>query len=143
MLTLNLPRCQEFPSHITDFDILIIYQRIQITLARTALSSLSLIVIYHHYCNVEFVLFHNVSCYNDSLLSCIHVITADLLNITCTFGCHRHDIKEVRVYIYSVQSNNNLRVLSIYIRVLSYCDHLKSTRISTLEMRDIHELQKF
>jgi hypothetical protein len=40
--------------------------------------------IHCHYCNVDFVLFRNVTCYTDSLLSCIHVDTTDLLNITCT-----------------------------------------------------------
>ena len=40
---------------------------------------------YHcHYCNVDFVSFHNITCYTNSLLSCIHVNTANLLNITYT-----------------------------------------------------------
>ena len=30
------------------------------------------------------MLFHNVTCYSDSLLSCVHVNTIDLLNIMCT-----------------------------------------------------------
>jgi hypothetical protein len=53
---------------------------------------------YCHYCNVDFVLFHNVTCYNNFLLSRIHVNTTSLFNFTCTFGCHQHDIREVRVY---------------------------------------------
>ena len=39
---------------------------------------------YYHYCNVDFVLFHNVTCYNTFFLSRIHVNTTKLLNITCT-----------------------------------------------------------
>ena len=39
------------------------------------------IIVYHY--NVDFVLFHNVTC-ADSLLSCIHVNTTYLLDITCT-----------------------------------------------------------
>ena len=42
---------------------------------------------WHHvviYCNVDYVLFYNVIQYINSLLSCIHVNTADLLNIMCT-----------------------------------------------------------
>ena len=35
-------------------------------------------------CNVDFVFFHNVTCYTTSLLSCIHVNTTNLLNIMCT-----------------------------------------------------------
>ena len=37
-----------------------------------------------HYCNVDFVLFHNVTCYINSLSSRIHVNTTQVLNITCT-----------------------------------------------------------
>ena len=40
--------------------------------------------IYCHYCNIDFVLFLNVTSYTASLLSCIHVNTTELLNITCT-----------------------------------------------------------
>ena len=43
-----------------------------------------IIVIDFHYRNVDFVLFHNVARYTNSLLSCIHVNTTYLLNITCT-----------------------------------------------------------
>jgi hypothetical protein len=38
-----------------------------------------------HYWNVDFVLFHNVTCYTNPLLSCIHVNITNLLNIMCTF----------------------------------------------------------
>ena len=37
-----------------------------------------------HYCNIDFVLFHNAISYNDSLLSCIHVNITCLLTSTCT-----------------------------------------------------------
>ena len=37
-----------------------------------------------HYCNVDFVLFHNATCYTNYLLSRNYVNIADLLNITCT-----------------------------------------------------------
>ena len=37
-----------------------------------------------HYCNVDFALFHNVTCYTICLLSSIRVNTTQLLNITCT-----------------------------------------------------------
>lgn len=36
------------------------------------------------YCNVGFVLFHDVTCSTDSLLSCAYVNTTNLLNVTCT-----------------------------------------------------------
>ena len=40
---------------------------------------------YCHYCNVGFVLFHNVTCFTNSVLSHIHLNAAGLLNIiTCT-----------------------------------------------------------
>ena len=40
----------------------------------------------HHcrYCSVDFVLFYDVTCYINFLLSHIHVNTIDLLNIMCT-----------------------------------------------------------
>jgi hypothetical protein len=37
-----------------------------------------------HYYIVDFVLFHDVTCYTNYLLSCIYVNTMKLLNITCT-----------------------------------------------------------
>jgi hypothetical protein len=35
--------------------------------------------------HVSFVLFHNVTCYTKSIVSCIHVNTTKLCNITCIF----------------------------------------------------------
>ena len=37
-----------------------------------------------HYYNVHFMLFHNITCYTNSLLSRIHVTTTKLLNTRCT-----------------------------------------------------------
>jgi len=48
---------------------------------------------------INVVLFHNVTCYNNSLLSCIHVSIAKFLNITCTLVAKRNDIREVRMYV--------------------------------------------
>jgi hypothetical protein len=56
----------------------IIHRRIQTTHSRASRCHHC-----HHY-NVDFVVFHNVTCYANSLLSCIHVTTTYLLNITCT-----------------------------------------------------------
>jgi hypothetical protein len=36
-----------------------------------------------HYCNVDFVLFYNVTCYTNSTLSRINVSTTKLLDIMC------------------------------------------------------------
>ena len=75
----NLPPCcyTSLP-YIIGFDIKIIHQRIQITHSHASC--------YHHshYCNVDFVLIHNVTCYANWLLSHIHVNLRYLLNITCT-----------------------------------------------------------
>ena len=71
-----------FPIHISrGLDIKVIHQRIQATRSQASHC-------HHysccHYRNVDFVLFHNVTCYINSLLSCIQVHTTCLLNITCT-----------------------------------------------------------
>jgi hypothetical protein len=66
------------PSHITCFDIKIIHQSIRTTCSHVSCCH------HCHYCRFDFVLFHNVTCYIDSLLSRIHVNTIDLLNIMCT-----------------------------------------------------------
>jgi hypothetical protein len=34
--------------------------------------------------HISYVLFHNVTCYTNSIVSCIHVNTTKLRNITCT-----------------------------------------------------------
>ena len=38
---------------------------------------------YNHYCNVDFVLFHDVTCYTSSLLAHIRINTIYLLNVMC------------------------------------------------------------
>ena len=38
---------------------------------------------YCHYCTVDFVLFHNFTCYTSSRLSRVHVNSTNLLDITC------------------------------------------------------------
>jgi hypothetical protein len=57
----------------------------------------------HHVVNIviiailamlRFVSFHNVTCYTNSLLSCIHVNTTQLLNVTCTLVHAKCDIME-------------------------------------------------
>ena len=63
------------------FDLKVIYRRIQISRSHASRC--------HHYndcryCNVDFVLFHNVTNYTNFLLSRIHVSTTCLLTIPCT-----------------------------------------------------------
>ena len=65
-------------SYIMGFDIKQIHHQIQTTHSHASCGH------YCHYCNVDFVLFHNMSCYTNSLLPCIHVNTTYLLNVTCT-----------------------------------------------------------
>jgi hypothetical protein len=74
------------------FDIKIIHQRIQATRSNALHSC------HCHYCNVDFVLFQNVTCYINSSLRHFQVNTTNFLNTTCIFGCHMHDIRKVRVY---------------------------------------------
>ena len=79
MLSLNLlPCCHISLSYITGFDIGIIHRRIQTTGSHSSHCH------HCHYCSVDFVLFYNVTCYTNPLLSCIHVNTTYLLNISCT-----------------------------------------------------------
>ena len=83
VLSLNLPPCCHisFP-YITSLDIKTIHQWIQTTCLHVASRCH-----HHHYChqcNVDFMLFHNITCYTNSLLSRIHGNIAYLLNITCT-----------------------------------------------------------
>jgi len=48
--------------------------------------------------HISFVLFHDVTCYTNSIVSCIHVNTAKLRNITCTLVATKCDTTEFRVY---------------------------------------------
>ena len=75
----NLPPycCISLP-YIMDFDIQLIYQIIKATHWHTSCCR------HRYYSREDFVLFHNVKCYIDSLLARIHVNIDDLLTITCT-----------------------------------------------------------
>ena len=78
MLSLNLPPCYHISlPHIMGFYIKIIHQRIQTTRLHTPRC-------HRYFCNVDFVLFHNVTHYTNSLLSHFHVNTTDLFNNICT-----------------------------------------------------------
>ena len=55
---------------------------------------------YTYYFNLDFLLFYNVTCYTNFLFSHIHANIAYLFHVMCTFGCHRHDIREDRVYLF-------------------------------------------
>jgi hypothetical protein len=82
VLNLNLPPCCHIPlSYTSKLDIQIIHHGIQTMCSH---SSCCHHCPYYHYCNIDFVLFHSVTGYTNSPLSCIHVNTLDLLNITCT-----------------------------------------------------------
>jgi hypothetical protein len=52
--------------------------------------------------HISFVLFHNVTCYTNSIVSCIHVNTTKLHKYHVHFGCHRCDSTEFRVFLYKV-----------------------------------------
>ena len=82
IFSVNLtPCCRVSLPYIMGFDININHQRIQTTRSHASRC-------HHcnhcHYYNVDFVLFHNVTCYIDSLFSRFHVNTTKLPNITCT-----------------------------------------------------------
>ena len=82
VLSFNLPPCcHSSLSYDTSFDIQIIHQRMQ-TIHLHALCC-------HHYCeycNVDFLLSHNVTCYTNSLSSNIHVmLTLHTSLIPCTW----------------------------------------------------------
>ena len=71
----NLPPCCHVSlSYVMGLDIELIHQRMQTTRLHASHC-------YHHYyCrygNVDFMLFHNFTCYTNSLLSCVHVNTAN------------------------------------------------------------------
>jgi hypothetical protein len=79
VLSLNVLACCHISiSYVTYYDIIVIHQRFQTMHSHASRC--------HHcqYCNVDFVLFRNVTRYTNSLLSCIHMNIVDLLNITCT-----------------------------------------------------------
>ena len=68
-----------FPLTCHNFDIKIIHQKIKITHLHASHCH------HYHYCHYwNVVLFYDVTCYTNSLLSCIYATTIELLNITCT-----------------------------------------------------------
>ena len=98
MCSINLPPfCHTSLPYITGFDIEITTKEFKPHAATHHFchhSSLTLL-----YCNIDFVLFHNVTYYTTSLLSRIQVNTTDLLNAVCTFVATKRDIREVRVQL--------------------------------------------
>ena len=50
-----------------------------------------------NYPHISFMLLHNVTCYTNSIASCIHVNNIKLHNITCTLVATRCDTTEFRV----------------------------------------------
>ena len=82
VFSLNLTPCYHVSlPYIRGFDININHQRNSITYSNATRC-------HHcnnyHYCNVDFVLFHQDTCHTNSLLSHIHVNTTVFLNIMCT-----------------------------------------------------------
>ena len=81
-------------SHISQiFDITSFHQIFQITHSHASRHWH-----HYHYSNVDFVLFHNIPCDTDSLLSCIHANFAHLFNTRCTLVATGVILGEVRVY---------------------------------------------
>jgi hypothetical protein len=90
--------CSQFESHsllscflpyITGLDFKAIHRSIQTTRLHTS---------HCHYCNVDFVLFHNITCYTNPLFiihPCWHYKTPQY---HVRFGCYEYDIMEFRVY---------------------------------------------
>ena len=74
----HLHCCHIYLPYVTIFDIKIIYQLTQTTRSHASHGH------HCHYCQLYAVIFHNGTPYTSCLLSCIHVNTTNLLNITCT-----------------------------------------------------------
>ena len=82
VLSSNLPPCCHISfSYITSFTIKYSTKDFK---PHACMHHVVIIVIYCHYCRLTFMLFCNITCCINSLLSRIHVNTANLLNITCT-----------------------------------------------------------
>ena len=90
---LNLtPSCQVWLPYIITFDMKTNHQRYH-TIWSQALHCLH--CTFSHYGNVDFVHIHNDTCYNDFLLSRIHVNNTYLLTITCTLVSAREIIRSL------------------------------------------------
>ena len=102
VLNLNLtPCCHISFSYIMGFDIKLIHQRTQTTRLHTSCCHHCH---YYDYYYLDLVLFHNITCYIDSLLSHIHDTTTNPPYYHTHFDCHKHDIREVTVYRYSLKT---------------------------------------
>jgi hypothetical protein len=76
-----------------------------------------------NYPHISFVLFHNVTCYTNSIISCIHVNTTQLRNITCTliatgvilrsFECTHDPRQNIDIVVNGVHMSLILGVLII------------------------------
>ena len=56
--------------------------------------------------HISFVLFHNVTCYTHSIVSCIDVNTTKLCNITCTLVATLVNTTEFRVHVVKCRFKN-------------------------------------
>ena len=108
VLSLNIPpRCHVSLSYITNFDVKIVHQRIQTTCSHASRC---------HHCHyfiiamLNFVLFHDVKCYSNSLLSCIHVITANPLYITCALVATCMILGGLECIWFSVPTRTNIPI---------------------------------
>ena len=82
------------------FDIKTIQQTIQTTLLHASCC---------HYFNVDFVLFHNVTYYTNSLLSHLQVTTTDLLNTTCTLDATGVTLGRLKLTFERTQHANHAK----------------------------------
>ena len=110
---------------------------------------------YCHYCNVDFMSFHNVTCCINPLLSRIHVNTTKLLNAMCTLSATKHDIMEFRVYLDTflsaptscriqskqlVQDGYQIQIIPIAICLLNFKVHFNILFIYQSEDSCAHEM---
>ena len=74
----------------------------------------------HHY-NIDFVLFHTITFYTNSLSLCIHVNATKLPNVTFTLVATGRDIREFRVYRVPPYCRADTRTLLVL--VICYINH--------------------
>ena len=125
VLNLNLPPYYHISlPYVMGFDIKVIHQRIKTTHSYAS---------HCHYSNVDFVLFHNVTCYNNSLLSCIHVNTTCLLNITST-------LVAIGVLLGRLECSLGHTKLDIYLVYTSFLTRLIFVDQIPLDLHNITQL---